>query len=305
MNKKNYAQELSPKPVYDCIIIGAGPGGLQAAIYLGRYNRQVLLIDRGGGRTGHAKRIENFLTQKAISGKELIEIGTEQALSFNARLEKGLVTTVLKREYFEVATRDKTYRSRYVIVAAGVMDIIPPIENVYTVFAKSYFTCIDCDGYKTRGKKLVVMGNGMEALRIAIASKQLYTSDVTLILSSYDPPPDYVEELREQGIGLHKADPVRVVAGEALEAVELNDGTRVRCEVIMADFGYTLNDSFLKDLGLKRARNGSFIVSARYESSLPGLYVIGPLNTGNDQAVIAAGQGAVAAIDINKRLFEF
>jgi thioredoxin reductase len=57
--------------VYDCIIVGAGPGGLQAAIYLGRFNRDVLLIDRGGGRTAHARAIENFLTQKAISGKEL------------------------------------------------------------------------------------------------------------------------------------------------------------------------------------------------------------------------------------------
>jgi putative hydrolase of the HAD superfamily len=60
--------------IFDCIIIGAGPGGLQAAIYLGRYNRHVLLIDRGGGRTSHARHIENFLTQKVISGKEIITL---------------------------------------------------------------------------------------------------------------------------------------------------------------------------------------------------------------------------------------
>lgn len=70
---------MRDQTLYDCIIIGAGPGGLQAAIYLGRYNRNVLLIDRGGGRTHHAKHIENFLTQKAISGKEIIKLGLEQA----------------------------------------------------------------------------------------------------------------------------------------------------------------------------------------------------------------------------------
>ena len=65
--------------IYDCIIIGAGPGGLQAAIYLGRHNRDVLLVDRGGGRTWHARRIENFLSQRTISGKEMVEIGMDQA----------------------------------------------------------------------------------------------------------------------------------------------------------------------------------------------------------------------------------
>jgi len=236
--------------------------------------------------------------------KELIELGMKQALSFNVRLEKGGVTSVRKNGHFEVSTQHATRRSRFVIAATGIMDIIPPIENVHRVFAKSYFTCIDCDGYKTKGKKLVVLGNGIEAVRIALASKQLYTGDVTLILSAFEPPPDYKAELREQGIPMLSADPVRIIAGETMEGVELRDGARVACETIMAEYGHTLNDSFLKGLDLKRARNGSIIVGLDYESSLPGLFVVGPLNTGHDQAVIAAGQGAVAAIEINKRLFD-
>src|SRR5512147_961422 len=92
---------LERELVYDCIVIGAGPGGLQAAIYLGRYNRKVLVIDRGGGRTTHAKHIENFLTHKAISGGEIIKLGIEQAISFNAEVRKGLVTKVLKQDQFE------------------------------------------------------------------------------------------------------------------------------------------------------------------------------------------------------------
>ena len=71
--------------LYDCIIIGAGPGGLQAAIYMGRYNRKVLLIDRGGGRTSHARHIENFLSQKAISGKELIALGLDTGQGLQCR----------------------------------------------------------------------------------------------------------------------------------------------------------------------------------------------------------------------------
>ncbi len=290
----------------DCIIVGAGPGGLQAAIYLGRFNRDVLLINRGGGRTAHAKAIENFLTRKAISGREIIELGLEQVKSFGVVVEKALVTSIVRKEYFEVTANDVQYRSRFVIVSSGVSDNLPKIENLYQHLGTSFFTCVDCDGYKTTGKKLIIIGNRIESVRLAFAMKELYTDDITLILYFYDPPDDYREELREQGIRLIRGEPVKIIGEERIEALELADGTRIACEQIMSNFGYKLNDKFLKELNLKRDAKGfKFVVNNVYESSMNGLYIVGPLNTGNDQAIIAAGEGAVAAIDINKRLFEF
>lgn len=299
------ANQTTANDVYDCIIIGAGPGGLQAAIYLGRYNRRTLLIDRGGGRTAHAKSIENFLTQKEIPGKKIIELGMEQARSFNVRIEKGLVTAVRKNIEFEVQTADSVFRSRFVIVSSGVRELLPSLGNLVRFFSVSFFTCIDCDGYKTRGKKLVVLGDSIETVRVAFAMKELYTSEVTLVLCEYEPPPDYQDELRERGISLVRGIPLRIIGETQMEALELKDGTRIPCEVIMANFGFQLNDQFLKGLDLKRSSNSSFTVDSTYESSCRGLYIVGPLNTGNDQAVIAAGEGATAAIAINKRLFEF
>jgi thioredoxin reductase (NADPH) len=291
--------------VYDCIIIGAGPGGLQAAIYLGRFNRDVLLIDRGGGRTAHAKAIENFLTQNSITGKELIEQGLEQAKSFHVSIEKSLVTGLVKKDTLEVTAGDVVFRAKFVIVSTGVTDHFPRIENLYRFLGASFFTCVDCDGYKTTGKKLAVIGNSIETVRLAFAMKEMYTGDITLILSSYDPPEDYQEELKEQDIRLVKGEPARIIGDRHIEALELPDGMRIPCEAVMSNFGFKLNDGFLKDLDLKRDSKGfKIIVNSVYESSVRGLYVVGPLNQGNDQAVIAAGEGAVAAIDINKRLFE-
>jgi thioredoxin reductase len=84
----------------------------------------------------------------------------------------------------------------------------------------------------------------------------------------------------------------------------MQDGKRIPCEVILSHFGYKLNDGFLSDLNLKRdADNFKYVTSRNYESSLSGLYIVGPL-TGNDQVVIAAGEGAIAAIDMKKRLLE-
>jgi thioredoxin reductase (NADPH) len=291
--------------VFDCVIIGAGPGGLQAAIYLGRYNRDVLLLDRSGGRTWHARKIENVLTHREIAGNEIIERGMEQAKSFNVRVERKLVVAVRKEEVFIVSTAEEAYRCRYVIVASGVYDILPPIENIFRFLGISYFTCIDCDGHKTTNKRTIVMGDHLESVNIALGMKQMFTRDLTYIPYRFSLPDAAEEVLEEERIKVVTVDPVRIIGENEMEALELKSGERVPCEAIMASFGVKLNDQFLKDLSLKKDAVGfKYVISSVYESSLRGLYIVGPLNTGQDQVMIAAGEGAVAAIDINKRLLE-
>ena len=289
--------------VHDCLIIGAGPGGLQAAIYLGRYNRDVILIDRGGGRTYHARAIENFLSQKVITGKEIIAIGMEQAGSFGVRIERARVTKVLKNEHFEVGTEKDVFYAKFVIVSSGGYDNLPPVENIFKFLGTSFFTCVDCDGYKTTGKKMIIIGNSINTVRLAFGMKEMFTKDITLILYFYDPPDDYKELLRKEGIILMKGRPGKIIGNETIEALELQDGRRVECEVIMSDFGLKLSDDFLSELPLKKdSRDFRYVVNHNFESSLDGLYIVGSVNTGHDQAIIAAGEGAVAAIEINKRL---
>ncbi len=290
--------------VYDCIIIGAGPGGLQAAIYLGRYNRDVLLIDRSGGRTWHARSIENFLSQKSISGRQMIEIGKEQARNFNVRIEKGLVVNVLKNQFFEVYTDESRSFSKFIIVSSGAYDNFPPMENVHKFLGNGFFTCIDCDGYRTTHKKLVLLGNSLKTVHLAFAMKEMFTKDITLILYFFQVPEEYKEELTDENIRLVMDRPQKIIGDNKIEGIELRDGTIIECEVIMSNFGYKLNDQFLSSLDLKRdAEHFKFVTNKTYESSMSGLYIVGPL-TGNDQAIIAAGEGALAAIDIKKRLLE-
>jgi len=295
---------MEEETVYDCIIIGAGPGGLQAAIYLGRYNRRVLLIDRTGGRTWHARAIENFLTQKVISGKEIIKIGMEQAQSFGAVIKKGLVTEVRKHALFEVLTEENRFPGKFVIVSSGAYDNLPPVENIFKFFGTSFFTCIDCDGYKTTGRKLVILGNSLKTVHLAFGMKEMFTSDITLVLYFAEVPEIYRKELEEENIRLVKGRPARLIGEDTLAGLEMQDGELIDCEVVMSNFGYKLNDQFLKGLDLKRDGEGfKYVTNNEYESSLTGLYIVGPL-TRNDQAIIAAGEGAVAAIDIKKRLLD-
>lgn len=293
--------------IHDCLIIGAGPGGLQAAIYLGRFSRKALVLDGGGGRTRHARHIENFLGQPLITGRELLETGARQAASFGVEVSKTTALNVSKKDgLFETQTSDGgVIQSHFIIAASGVTDIIPKIENLYRFFGEGFYTCIDCDGYRTRGKKLVVLGGSEKALRLASAMKQMYTEDVSVILQGFRMPPEYEEEMRQEGINVVEGRAVRLLGEKnRLEQIELEGGRLLGCEAVMSSFGYTLNDGFLRGLPLKKdAQEFKYHTGRSFESSLPGLYITGPL-TGDDQAVIAAGEGAIAALDINRRLVE-
>lgn len=291
--------------VHDCIIIGAGPGGLQAAIYLGRYNRSVLLLDRSGGRTWHAPHIENMLTHMDISGSKIVTRGMEQAKSFGVRIERELVVAVEKTDVFTVRTQDNSYFSRFVIVASGVYDKLPLLGNLGRFLGQGYYTCIDCDGYKTNGRKLIVMGDEMGSVNLAVAMKRMFTPEVSFLPWRFTLPESSKELLADENIAVIIGEPLAIRGGAAVEGLEMADGSVFRCEAVMALFGVTLNDAFLKDLKLKRdARGFKYIVSRQFESSLDGLYIVGPLNTGQDQVVIAAGEGAVAALEINRRILQ-
>lgn len=142
-------------------------------------------------------------------------------------------------------------------------------------------------------------------MNLGLAMKQLFTKDTTFIPCDMDLPVSSAEVLADAGIPVVNGRPVRILGEKVLEGLELETGTRVACEAVMASFGVTLNADFLVDLPLKKNPENVYYVTSRvYESSLRGLYIVGPLNTGHDQVVIAAGEGATAAIDINKRLLE-
>lgn len=290
---------------YDCIIIGAGPGGLQAAIHLCRYNRSVLIINRGGGRTTHAAHIVNYLGIREVSGRELIGTGLQQAEDFGAEVVRDTVNSIEKKQLFTVHTKNSIFKGRFVIVSTGAVDTQPQLKNLGRFFSRSYFTCIDCDGHHTTGKKLLVMGNSNNAVRLAFAMKKMYTDDLALLLQDYTPPQDVIELLKEDGITVYEGIATALLGEIELETVELDDGRKIPCEIIMSTFGWHLNDDFLKELNLKRDQdNFKILTNSNNESSLPGLYVVGALKPGHSQAIIAAGQGAVTAIEINQKLLE-
>ena len=290
----------------DCIVIGAGPGGLQACIHLGRYNFRVLLFHRPGGRTHHAKHIENYLGLRTVSGPDLLETGLAQAESFGVSVERSKVDRVEVREgHFEVQAEGKTYRSRFVIAASGARESLAPFKNLHRFFGTSYFTCMICDGFRTTNRKLLVIDRTINGVRLSVGMKQMFTGDVTFLAQGFSLWPQYAALLDDEGIGRVEGRPEELLGEETLEGVRLADGRIIPCEVILGWGGISLNDDYLEGLDLERDVEGFKIVTkGAGESSIPGLFVLGALRQGHSQAVISAGQGAEAAIEISTRIVE-
>jgi thioredoxin reductase (NADPH) len=299
-------RENADTSLFDCIIIGAGPGGLQAGIHLGRYNFRVLLFNTPGGRTGYAKHIENYLGIPVVSGPQLLETGLAQVKNFGVLIENAKVERVTHRENtFEVLAGGKTYRSRFVIAASGAKETLAPFKNLHRFFGISYFTCMICDGYRTTGKKLLVIDRTVNGVRMSVGMKQMYTKDVTFLAHGFTPAPVYRALLEEEGIGLVEGRPEELLGEKSLEGVRLSDGRIIPCEVILGWGGISLNDEYLEGLPLERDAEG-FKIATRSsgESSIHGLFVLGALRAGHSQAIISAGQGAEAAIEISTRIVE-
>jgi thioredoxin reductase (NADPH) len=286
--------------IYDCIVIGAGPAGLSAAIYLGMANKKTLLIHSGPMRTCMAAHIGNYLGIDEISGTELVERGLKQAERYGVEIVLSRVKKVEKGETFRVEAGAGVFSSIYLVVASGINDVLPGIDNLYEFMGESFYTCFDCDGYRMRGKKAVLVGNDDPTARLALAVKQGCTDKITIVAGKENSiSPLYRKQLENEGIMLLEGE-ITHLNGEngRIESAVLDNGSVLECDCVLSNTGYTRNDSFLNGLELERNGKGYIIVDSGCESSLKGLFVAGPLNTGPDQAVVAAGQGALAALRV-------
>ncbi|MFA6283280.1 MAG: FAD-dependent oxidoreductase, partial [Desulfurivibrionaceae bacterium] len=206
---------------------------------------------------------------------------------------------------FTVLTERGQYQAPYAIVSAGVVEHPPKIKGMNRFFSRTVFTCVDCDGYRTTGKKLVILGDSLDAMRLAFAMRQMFTPDITLILPADLMPEDHAALLAEDGIAFVVGTPEEFLGDAVLTGVKLAGGQEVACEVVMLSYDYTVNDSCLAGLGLARDGNGAQITTdPGCETSIKNLFALGALKAGKAQAIIAAGQGAMVGIEINHRLLE-
>lgn len=294
---------------YDSIIVGGGPAGLSAAIYLARAMRSVLVIDRGHGRAAGKQINENYLGfPKGIKASHLLELGKIQAKKFHVEFADDKVGTIKKSaKAFSIKGEKASYKSRTLILCTGVRDHFPSFSGWETYLGKSLFWCIVCDGYKVRNKKLAIIGHDDKAVRTATQFIN-YTDKITFI-TNCDHGGDCISKrglarLKKAKIKFN-CGIIRKVHGKAgmMKKVELDSG-----EVIEADFmfnkqAYGPNSELAASLGAIIEGEGFIKVDINQRSNIPHLYAAGDVTSDSShQIVTAAHEGSIAAISANEDL---
>jgi thioredoxin reductase (NADPH) len=298
--------------IYDALILGGGPAGLSAAIYLGRFTRRVLVLDAGQGRSSFAQINENYLGfPDGVTTRELRELGRRQAERFGAEFKECRVERIERRDdgtSFRVVTTEGDYEGRTVLFATGVTDIWPDVPFIHDWIGKQVFWCITCDGHRSVDKTLVCVGNNDEAATTTL-QLLLYTDRITLIA---DPEKARFSDEKRRDLDAHG---VRVVYdrldrfaladdGERITGVCLQSGEFVPGELIFSLLGVRPNTGLAREMGVALDEQGYVVMDEEGYTSIPGVFAAGDLTRMYTQQVASAVHaGAEAAQTMNYYLY--
>ncbi len=293
----------------DCLIIGGGPAGLTAAIYLARFHLDILVVDDGKGRAASIPCTHNLAGfPGGISGKEVLARMREQAQLYKAKISDGFVTR-LDRDNggFRANWGQGPVDARTVLLATGTRNRRPPMdEDLHDEALDRGLIryCPICDGFEVTDKTVGVIGSDHHGVAEALFIRG-YTDDVTLIA------PDKALHLdkRDQEI-LKTADidcidgPTQAVAiSNGCIVVETAEGTHTFDSIYPA-LGSDPHVLLAKEVGARLAKNGCVATDDHQRTSIPGLYAAGDVVIGLDQISHAMGEGGVAATTIRNDLAE-
>jgi thioredoxin reductase len=292
--------------LYDVAIVGAGPAGMSAALFLGRCCRRVLLCDVGLPRNRASRSVNGFLTRDGVPPEELRQAARAELARYETvELRETLVTDVSRQSGgFQLVLADgATALARKLLLATGVVDELPAITGLPAFWGRGVFPCPYCDAYELRGRPLGVLGRGDEALALCRALTS-WTDDITLFS-------DGPTELRADDLAALRAANVAVVR-ERVEAVEGADGhlcrvllagaPAVACQGLFVSAGQHQRSPLLERLGCTPGPTGRVGTEWHGGTETPGLYLAGDASEGVQFAIVAAAEGAMAAFEINRSL---
>ncbi|MCX7284922.1 MAG: NAD(P)/FAD-dependent oxidoreductase [Novosphingobium sp.] len=291
----------------DCLVIGGGPAGLTAAIYLARFHLSVTVIDAGHSRAASipmSRNVPGF--PEGITGTALLDRMRRQARTYGANLRRGTVTELAREgDGFLATTAQSAIRARTVLLATGVINRRPPMlseaDHDRGLTSGLIRYCPICDGYEVTGQRIAVLGTGERGRGEALFLRS-YSTDVTLVapagghtLSEGD-----VARLTEAGV---------VIAGACRtirigpDKVEMNiEGAVQAFDTMYPALGSDICSQLAGQLGASLSDEGCLLVDSHQRTGVPGLYAAGDVVLGLDQITHATGEAGVAATTIRNDL---
>lgn len=287
----------------DCLIVGAGPAGLTAAIYLARFHLNVVIVDAGQSRALWIPETHNHAGYPdGISGPALLARMRQQAVQYGAKIWDGQVSELEKEgDAFIVKYGDRDINALNVLLATGVVNRRPEMDDDLhdkALASGGLRYCPICDGYEVTDKKIAVIGTGTRGLAEAEFLRN-FTVNITLI--SPDGPHDL--DAGQQGTAIRLG--VEMVDGPAKIERVIENGIVVSVGKRELEFasiypalGSDVNNMLAKVLNAKCGEDGGITVDSHQRTTVPGLYAAGDVVIGLDQISHAMGEGGVAAVTI-------
>lgn len=287
-----------------CIVIGAGPGGMSAAIYLKRAGIDVILIEKmvPGGEMLKTNKIENYLGFDSIDGGELALRMSSQVKDLGVEIIRDDITDISYDNTFIVTGLKNKYQADYVIIATGRVPRKLGLDMEEELLNRGISYCATCDGAFYKGKEVAIVGGGDSAL-----TEALYLSDICLkvyVLVRKDLKASDILQNRVKNkdniVILKNVSVSQFISSDSLTGVLLNDGRKLDVNGLFIAIGGTPDISFLKNLNVDTI-NGYIKTDDKMRTNIKGLYAVGDVRYKDFyQIITAASDGAIAALSIRE-----
>jgi thioredoxin reductase (NADPH) len=292
----------------DCVVIGAGPAGLTAAIYLSRFNLQVRVMDGGASRCALIPRTRNHPGfPGGIPGRDLLLRLREQAAEFGAHVTDTQVSRIEKCHdgTFAVITDAEDVAARTVLLATGIVNNRPPIVDAdHDIALNSGLLryCPICDGYEVADRAVGVIGAKTHGYNEAVFIR-MYTANVTLIApgDSHELTDHERSSLSNLGVRLLEGPCGRLRLEDGRIVAPTREGD-MAFDTIYPALGSVIRSNLAIGLGARVSGEGCLMVDEQQHTNIPGLYAAGDVVKGLDQISHAMGEASVAATAIRNDL---
>lgn len=281
--------------MYDVVIIGSGPAGISAALYLKRAKKNVIIVSKHKSALQKAEKIENYYGIESISGSELYNTGIKQAERLGIPIDEDEVTNISYENNFIVTTVNKEYQAKYVIIATGTNRVTPNIKGIKEFEGKGVSYCAICDAFFYKNKNVAVIGSGNYAIHEAEQLKPVVNS-VTILTNG-----DKMIENRSSSDFNVDETPIREFRGtNVMEEVEFDNNNTKKLDGVFVAIGTASSTDLARKIGAV-IKNNNIVVNDNMETSVKGLYACGDCTGGILQINKAVYEGAKAALDIIKK----
>ncbi len=293
---------------FDCIVIGAGPAGLSAALILGRARRKVAIIDNGTNRNRVTQESHGFLTRDGIKPQEFKNIAMKDLESYpSVFFTNDTVIEVNKEEqsdlFFINTSNNKSYRTEKILLATGIQEEFP-LTQIRQYYGKSLFSCPYCDGWELRDKPLAVIAEKEEHIIHMTKLVFNWSKDLIVFTNGHQLSTTVRNDFEGKKIKIY-TEGIKSLHGDLgnLESIELVSGENIlRSGGFVVPSFYRPN-KFAEQINCQVDENGGIITDGAGRTTVNGVYIAGETEkSGPSSLMLSAADGSRAAFSINMDL---